>query len=73
MIWDIQMPGLTGDEVYKKLKALNPAIRVLISSGYEEYTALQNIDLDARHDRFIKKPFSMVELLQKLKETILQE
>ena len=73
VILDIQMPGLTGDEVYKRLKALNPAIRVLISSGYEEYTALQNITLDARRDRFIKKPFSMVELLQKLKEILLQE
>jgi signal transduction histidine kinase len=73
VILDIQMPGMSGDEVYRKLKVLNPGIRVLISSGYEEYTALQNIELDARCDRFIKKPFSMVELLQKIKEVLLQE
>jgi signal transduction histidine kinase len=73
VVLDIQMPGMSGDEVYRKLKVLNPAIRVLISSGYEEYTALQNIVLDARRDRFIKKPFSMVELLQKVKEILLQE
>jgi DNA-binding response OmpR family regulator len=45
----------------------------LISSGYEEYTALQNIVLDARRDRFIKKPFSMAELLQKVKDILLQD
>ncbi|MBE9519571.1 MAG: response regulator [Proteobacteria bacterium] len=73
VVLDIQMPGMSGDEVYRKLKVLNPAIRVLISSGYEEYTALQNIELDARRDRFIKKPFSMVELLQKVKDILLQE
>jgi signal transduction histidine kinase len=73
VILDIQMPDMSGDEVYRKLKVLNPGIRVLISSGYEEYTALQNIELDARCDRFIKKPFSMVELLQKAKEILLQE
>jgi signal transduction histidine kinase/CheY-like chemotaxis protein len=73
VVLDIQMPGMTGDEVYKKLKVLNPAIRVLISSGYDEFTALQNIDLDMSRDRFIKKPFSMVELLQKVKEVLLQE
>ena len=73
VVLDIQMPGMGGDEVYRKLKVLNPGIKVLISSGYEEYTALQNIALDARCDRFIKKPFSMVELLQKVKEVLLQE
>jgi CheY-like chemotaxis protein len=73
VVLDIQMPGMSGDEVYRKLKVLNPAIRVLISSGYEEYTALQNIVLDARRDRFIKKPFSMAELLQKVKDILLQD
>lgn len=73
VVLDIQMPGVSGAEVYRKLKVLNPGIRVLISSGHEEYTALQNIELDARVDRYIKKPFSMVELLQKIKEIVLLE
>jgi PAS domain S-box-containing protein len=73
VVLDIQMPGMSGDEVYRNLKVLNPSIRVLISSGDEEFTALQNIEIDPRLDRYIKKPFSMVELLQKVKEILLQE
>lgn len=67
VILDIQMPDMTGDKVYARLKEIKPGLKVLISSGYEEYTALKNILLDPR-DRFIKKPFRMSDLMLKIKE-----
>ena len=67
VILDIQMPGMSGDKVYKRLKNITPGLKVLISSGHDEYTALKNVELDPR-DRFIKKPFRMSDLMLKVKE-----
>jgi len=36
VILDIEMPGLTGDKVYMKLKELNPRQKILITSGYAQ-------------------------------------
>ncbi len=69
VILDIQMPDMTGDKVYMKLKKIKPDLKVLISSGYEEDNALKNILL-APNDKYIKKPFRMSELMQKIKETM---
>ena len=67
VILDIQMPDMTGDKVYIRLKEIKPGLKVLISSGLEEYTALKNILLDPK-DKFIKKPFRMSDLMLKIKE-----
>ncbi len=67
VILDIQMPDMTGDKVYIRLKEIKPGLNVLISSGLEEYTALKNILLDPK-DKFIKKPFRMSDLMLKIKE-----
>lgn len=72
VILDIQMPDLTGDKVYSRLKKIKPDLKVLISSGYEEYTALKDISLEPS-DRFIKKPFRMSELMLKIKELTAQD
>jgi len=67
VILDIQMPDMSGDMVYKRLKEIKSDLKVLISSGHDEYTALKNILLDPK-DRFIKKPFRMSDLMLKVKE-----
>ena len=67
VILDIQMPDMTGDKVYTRLKEIKPGLKVLISSGHDEYTALKNIILDPK-DKFIKKPFRMSDLKLKIKE-----
>ena len=72
VILDIKMPGMSGDEVYKRLKEINPGLKVLISSGHDEYTALKNIELFPQ-DRFIKKPFRMSDLMLKVKELIVSD
>lgn len=71
VILDIQMPDMTGDKVYSRLKKIKPDLKVLISSGYEQYTALKNIMLDPM-DKFMKKPFRMSDLMLKIKEVMVQ-
>jgi len=72
VILDIQMPDMTGDKVYSRLKKIKPTLKVLFSSGYEEYIALKNMLLDPR-DRFIKKPFRLSDLILKIKEVMAQD
>ena len=36
---DVNMPGITGLQVAKKLKAINPAINLIFVTGYSEYAA----------------------------------
>jgi two-component system cell cycle sensor histidine kinase/response regulator CckA len=72
VILDIQMPDMTGDKVYTRLKEIKPDLKVLISSGHEEFTALKNIMLDPR-DKFLKKPFRMTDLMLKIKELTVSE
>ncbi|MBI5633204.1 MAG: PAS domain-containing protein [Nitrospirae bacterium] len=69
-ILDIQMPGMSGRDLFKELKALKPGLKVIISSGYDEKVALAGMDA-VSPDGFIKKPFR-VELLQKKIREILE-
>ncbi|MFC1837307.1 response regulator [Thermodesulfobacteriota bacterium] len=69
VILDIQMPDITGDKVYSRLKKIKPGLKVLITSGHAEYIALKDIML-APTDRFIKKPFRMSELMLSIKDLL---
>lgn len=61
ILLDMSMPGMSGDEVYRKLKADFPDIRVLISSGSEVDNRIAEM-LKDRNIGFIKKPYSIQDL-----------
>lgn len=64
-ILDVQMEGMDGKQLARELKTIDPDIKVLISSGYDEQTALSG--LERRHyDGFIHKPFWLDDLRAKL-------
>lgn len=69
VILDMIMPDLSGSMTYDRLKALNPEIKVLLSSGYSIDGQAQEI-LDRGCDGFIQKPFDINELGQRVKEII---
>jgi len=65
VILDIIMPDMGGGEVYDKIKAINPDVKVLLSSGYS--VDGQAIELLERGcDGFMQKPFTMEELSGKI-------
>lgn len=61
VILDLVMPGLSGQQTYEHLKALNPAIKVLFSSGYGEAEMAEGTDAG-----FIPKPYTLETLSQKV-------
>jgi PAS domain S-box-containing protein len=69
VILDMIMPNMGGGEVFKRLKAADPEVAVLLSSGYsiDEQTA-QIIAQGSRG--FIQKPFNLLKLSQKLRQAI---
>ncbi len=65
LVLDIIMPGMNGGEVYDKIKAINPDVKVLLSSGYS--VDGQAIELLERGcEGFVQKPFTMEELSGKV-------
>src|SRR5512139_717973 len=65
VILDHRMPGLTGDEVLKRLKALNPMVHAIMITAYGTVdTAVTAIKLGA--DDFLEKPVDLSILLQKI-------
>ena len=66
VILDMIMPDMSGGETYDRLKAINPAIRTLLSSGYSISGKAQAI-INSGCQGFIQKPFNLTELSQKVR------
>jgi DNA-binding NtrC family response regulator len=69
VISDIRMPGINGFELARKIREINPAIKVLLMSAFEvNSTELAACLGSTRIDGFIQKPVALHEL-----KTIVQE
>jgi len=69
VILDMIMPGMGGGKVFDSLRAIQPGVKVILSSGY-------SIDGEASQimargcNGFIQKPFGIKELSQKIREVM---
>jgi len=54
----------------EQLKLLNPHVRVLLSSGYDELEAVQRFTDTGLADGFISKPYTAAALARKVKEVL---
>jgi len=60
------MPGMSGGDVFDRLKEIDPGVKVLLSSGYSMDS--QASEILARGCRgFINKPYNLKDLSQKLR------
>jgi len=71
VILDLIMPEMGGGEVYDTLKAIDPTVKVLLSSGYSREGQATEI-LNRGCDGFIQKPFNLQKLSEKLRQIILK-
>jgi two-component system, cell cycle sensor histidine kinase and response regulator CckA len=66
LVCDVMMPGRTGPEVAKDLRALRPSLKVLFVSGYPA----DAIDGTVEGALFLQKPYARGELAAKLRELL---
>ena len=66
---DMIMPAMGGGETFDHLKAINPDIKVLLSSGYSIDGQASKI-LERGCDGFIQKPFNLNQLAEKIQGII---
>ena len=69
VILDMRMPGMSGCEVYDRLKKIQPDLKIIIVSGYMEEYDLCEIST-RNFDGYIKKPFKLKELSEKIEEAL---
>jgi signal transduction histidine kinase/ActR/RegA family two-component response regulator len=69
VILDMIMPGKSGKQVFRELRAIRSDVRVLISSGYGQEEYFHEM-FDAGAVGFLKKPFLHSELINKVDEAL---
>jgi len=69
VILDMRMPGMSGCEVFDRLKKIQPDLKIIIVSGFmEEYDLCE---ISARNfDGYMNKPFKLKELSEKIEEIL---
>ena len=72
VISDMRMPTLTGLELLKKVKALNPHVRTILVSAFDMQSIpnLQKYFKDGTLDSFIEKPITIRRLCQIVSDEI---
>ena len=71
VILDVIMPGMGGMETFEAIKARNPDVKVILSSGYSvNHIAKEIMDRGCR--AFIQKPFNIETISKKVRD-VLQE
>ncbi|MCL6498496.1 MAG: PAS domain S-box protein, partial [Firmicutes bacterium] len=69
VILDMTMPGLSGTQTFDALRALDPRVRILLTSGYTQERAAR--DAVARGAKgFLQKPFLISELAARVREAL---
>jgi PAS domain S-box-containing protein len=69
VILDMVMPDVNGGEVYDRIKAINPEVKVLLSSGYSVDGQASEI-LKRGCNGFVQKPFSATTLSGKIRQIL---
>ena len=66
VVLDLVMPEMSGGETFDRLKALDPDVTVILSSGYSLNGQATKI-LERGCNAFIQKPFNIKELSKKMR------
>src|SRR5579863_9093427 len=67
VLLDLWLPSMTGDIVYKELKRINPDVRVVLLTGYEE-----SVPYEFRRGLrgSLRKPFSLADLARMVEDAL---
>jgi CheY-like chemotaxis protein len=69
IILDFFLPVMDGDAVFEELKAINPSVNVVLSSGFAEQNKIGAMLAQGLRG-FIPKPYTREKLLEQVQSTI---
>ena len=69
VILDLTMPRLDGEQCFRELRQLDPAVKVIMSSGYNEQEVTQRF-VGKGLSGFIQKPYRLSELREAVKKVV---
>ncbi|WP_243302969.1 CHASE domain-containing protein [Geothrix oryzisoli] len=69
VLMDLTMPHMDGVETFRELRRIDPACRVVLTSGYNEQDAIQDF-LGKGLAGFVQKPFHSSDLMQALRRAL---
>ena len=69
VLLDLNMPVMGGEETLRQMRLLNPGVRVVLSSGYNEVEAIQRFTGKGLSG-FLQKPYTSMALAQKLRDVL---
>lgn len=69
VILDYFLPVIDGDAVFEELRAINPSVNVVLSSGFAEQTKIASMLAQGLRG-FIPKPYSREKLLEQVRSTL---
>jgi CheY-like chemotaxis protein len=69
IILDFFLPVMDGDAVFEELKAINPSVNVVLSSGFAEQNKISTMLAQGLRG-FIPKPYTREKLLEQVRSTL---
>jgi len=65
VLLDLSMPGLSGEQTFGRLREIDPGVRVILSSGYDQHEAAARFTA-AGPAGFIQKPYRPEQLMAEI-------
>ncbi len=62
VLLDMTMPRMDGEETFQRMRAIDPQVRVVLTSGYDEQHATRHL-MGGSRTGFIHKPYRATELI----------
>ncbi len=70
VVSDVVMPEMDGPTLLRELRKRNPDLKIIFVSGYAEDAFQKHLPADGQQFDFLAKPFTLKQLVEKVKETM---
>jgi two-component system cell cycle sensor histidine kinase/response regulator CckA len=70
VVSDVVMPEMDGPTLLRELRTRDPSLKIIFVSGYAEDAFQKHLPADGQQFDFLPKPFTLKQLVAKVKETM---